>query len=124
MVDNAQPHRAFVVSEHLKSEDITQIDMPPKSSDLNPIEHVCKALRRQISMPLISPQTHQELKRALSDEWHAIPQVLINTLIKSMKDVMYAYLTEEDRMSKTSIWQGAAGQVLQRQKSTRHELQK
>ncbi|KFM65609.1 hypothetical protein X975_05957, partial [Stegodyphus mimosarum] len=47
---------------------------------LNPIEHVWDDLAYQIP-----PQTLQELKSALLEEWHAIPQDLINTLIKSIK---------------------------------------
>ncbi|GFX80838.1 transposable element Tcb1 transposase [Trichonephila clavipes] len=40
MDDNARPHRANIVDECLQSEDITRIDWPAYSPDLNPIEHV------------------------------------------------------------------------------------
>ncbi|GFY01115.1 transposon Ty3-I Gag-Pol polyprotein [Trichonephila clavipes] len=39
MDDNARPHRANIVDECLQSEDITRIDWPAYSPDLNPIEH-------------------------------------------------------------------------------------
>ncbi|GFY34576.1 transposable element Tcb1 transposase [Trichonephila clavipes] len=40
MDDNARPHPANIVDECLQSEDITRMDWPAYSSDLNPIEHV------------------------------------------------------------------------------------
>ncbi|GFW08172.1 transposable element Tcb2 transposase [Trichonephila clavipes] len=40
MDDNARPHHANIVDECLQSEDITSMDWPAYSPDLNPIEHV------------------------------------------------------------------------------------
>ncbi|GFV39861.1 transposable element Tcb1 transposase [Trichonephila clavipes] len=40
MDDNAWPHHANIVDECLQSEDITRMDWPAYSPDLNPIEHV------------------------------------------------------------------------------------
>ncbi|GFX11020.1 transposable element Tc3 transposase [Trichonephila clavipes] len=40
MHDNARPHDANIVDECLQSEDITRMDWPAYSTDLNPIEHV------------------------------------------------------------------------------------
>ncbi|GFW56424.1 transposable element Tcb1 transposase [Trichonephila clavipes] len=41
MDDNARPHCANIVDECLQSEDITRMDWPIYSPDLNPIEHMC-----------------------------------------------------------------------------------
>ncbi|GFV41864.1 transposable element Tcb1 transposase [Trichonephila clavipes] len=40
MDDNPRPHRANIVEECLQSEDITRMDWPAYSPDLNPIVHV------------------------------------------------------------------------------------
>ncbi|GFV95921.1 DDE_3 domain-containing protein [Trichonephila clavipes] len=40
MDDNARSHRANIVDECLQLEDITRMNWPAYSPDLNPIEHV------------------------------------------------------------------------------------
>ncbi|GFV64478.1 transposable element Tc3 transposase [Trichonephila clavipes] len=40
MDDHTRPHRANIVDECFQSEDITHMDWPAYSPDLNPIEHV------------------------------------------------------------------------------------
>ncbi|GFV30070.1 transposable element Tcb1 transposase [Trichonephila clavipes] len=57
MDDSARPHRANIVDECLKSEDITRMDWSAYSPDLNPIEHVWDMLGRRIAarqpLPLV-----------------------------------------------------------------------
>ncbi|GBL85940.1 hypothetical protein AVEN_63246-1 [Araneus ventricosus] len=84
MDDNARPHRANIVDECLQSEDITRMDWPAYSPDLNPIEHVWDMLGRRIAARQPPPTCLPELRRALLDEWCNIPQDQIDNLILSM----------------------------------------
>ncbi|GFY29905.1 transposable element Tcb1 transposase [Trichonephila clavipes] len=68
MDDNARPHRANIVDECLQSEDITRMEWPACSPNLNPIEHVWDMLGRQIAARQPLPTFLPELRRALLDE--------------------------------------------------------
>ncbi|GFX11254.1 transposable element Tc3 transposase [Trichonephila clavipes] len=84
MDDNARPHRANIVDECLQSEDITRMDWPAYSPDLNPIEHVWDMLGRRIAAHQPPPTCLPKLQRALLDEWCNIPQDQIDNLTLSM----------------------------------------
>ncbi|GFX90301.1 transposable element Tc3 transposase [Trichonephila clavipes] len=84
MDDNTRPHRANIVDECLQSEDITRMDWPAYSPDLNPIEHVWDMLGRRIAARQPPPTCLPELRRILFDEWCNIPQDQIDNLILSM----------------------------------------
>ncbi|GFU12329.1 transposable element Tc1 transposase [Trichonephila clavipes] len=82
--DNARLHRANIADECLQSEDITRIDRPAYSPNLNPIEHAWDMLGRRIAARQPPPTCLPELRRALLDECCNIPQDQIDNLILSM----------------------------------------
>ncbi|GFT79049.1 transposable element Tcb2 transposase [Trichonephila clavipes] len=84
MDDNAPRHRTVAAEQLLESEDIERMDWPARSPDLNPIEHVWDFLGRRLAARTLPPVTIRELRLALQDEWVAMPQQLIDTLILSM----------------------------------------
>ncbi|GFX09593.1 RNase H domain-containing protein [Trichonephila clavipes] len=84
MDDNARPHRANIADDCVQSEDITRIDWPAYSPDLNPIEHVWDMLGRRIAARQPPPTCLLELRRALLDEWCNIPQDQIDNVILSI----------------------------------------
>ncbi|GBN96560.1 hypothetical protein AVEN_90588-1 [Araneus ventricosus] len=84
MDDNARPHRANIVDKCLQSEDITRMDWPAYSPDLNPIEHVWDVLGRRIAARQPPPTCLPEFRRALLDEWCNIPQDQFDNLILSI----------------------------------------
>ncbi|GFW24393.1 transposable element Tcb2 transposase [Trichonephila clavipes] len=84
MDDNAPCHCTVAAEQLLESEDIERMDWPARSPDLNPIEHVWDFLGRRLAARTLPPVTIRELLLALQDEWAAMPQQLIDTLILSM----------------------------------------
>ncbi|GFW71628.1 transposable element Tc3 transposase [Trichonephila clavipes] len=84
MDDNFHPHRANIVDEYIQLEDITRMDWPAYSPDLNPIEIAWDMLGRRIVARQPSPTCLPELRRALLDEWCNIPQDQIDNFILSM----------------------------------------
>ncbi|GFU73425.1 transposable element Tc1 transposase [Trichonephila clavipes] len=84
MDDNAPCHRTVAAEQLLESEDIERMDWPARSPDLNPIEHIWDFLGRRLAARTLPPVTIRELRLALQNEWAAMPQQLIDTLILSM----------------------------------------
>lgn len=81
--DNARPHVARVTREFLDEQEIQTMPWPPYSPDLNPIEHLWDELGRRVMAR--GPITRAGLIRMLHEEWGAIPQETIRTLIRSMR---------------------------------------
>ncbi|GFW14422.1 retrovirus-related Pol polyprotein from transposon TNT 1-94 [Trichonephila clavipes] len=79
------PHRTLTVQELLESEDITRMDWPAYSSDLNPIEHEWDALGRHIAARLHLSENTQQLKQMLIEEWALLPQEMLHQLVLSMR---------------------------------------
>ncbi|GFU73353.1 transposable element Tcb2 transposase [Trichonephila clavipes] len=84
MDDNAPCHRTVAAEQLLENEDIERMDWPARSQDLNLIEHVWDFLGRHLAACTLPPITIRELRLAMQDEWAAMPQQLIDTLILSM----------------------------------------
>ncbi|GFU74820.1 transposable element Tcb1 transposase [Trichonephila clavipes] len=97
MDDNVHPHRADIVDECLQSEDITRMEGPAYSPDVNPIEHVWDMLGRRIAARQRSPTGLPELRRTLLDEWCNIPQDQIDNLILSMSKCCKACIASSGR---------------------------
>ncbi|GFX70657.1 transposable element Tcb2 transposase [Trichonephila clavipes] len=93
MDDNARPHRTLAVEELLGSDDITRMDWPAFSPDLNPIEHVWDALGRRIAARLHYPENTQQLKQMLIEEWALLPQEILHQLVLSMPRQCEATIT-------------------------------
>ena len=84
MDDNARPHRTRAVREVLGNGNVTRLDWPAMSPDMNPIEHVWDYMTRAIFRRNNPPANAQELVNAAIEEWRNIPQEIINNLIIGM----------------------------------------
>ncbi|GFU69553.1 transposable element Tcb2 transposase [Trichonephila clavipes] len=78
MDDNARPLRTLAVMELLESKDITRMDWPAYSPDLNPIEHVWDACWETYCICLHHPENTQQLKQMLIEEWVLLPQAMLH----------------------------------------------
>ncbi|GFW40410.1 transposable element Tc1 transposase [Trichonephila clavipes] len=85
MDENARPHRTLAIEELLESEDITRMNWPAYSPNLNLIEHVWDALGRCIAARLHHPENNQQLKQMLIEEWVLLPQEMLHQLVLSMR---------------------------------------
>lgn len=90
MHDNARPHVARIVREFLDEVEIHAMAWPARSPDLNPIEHVWDRLGRRARQR--NPETLQDLRNVLLEEWEMIPQQDIAALIRSMPERLNAVI--------------------------------
>ena len=84
--DNARAYRAAVVMEALEDLQINHLPLPPRSPDLNAIEHVWDLLQRQLDNHLPHPATIRELAEILPIAFNEIPQDQIDNCIRSMPE--------------------------------------
>ncbi|GFV65094.1 transposable element Tc1 transposase [Trichonephila clavipes] len=84
MNDNATCHRTLAVQDCLDSEGIQRLVWPARSPDLNPIENVWDALRRQVAGRNYPPTNKNTLIRALTEEWDKLPQQLLDNVVQIM----------------------------------------
>lgn len=88
MQDNARPHIARMTRQYLNDVGIQLLNWPPRSPDLNPIEHMWDKLGRRLRQNYGEFETVVALEQALLNEWEQIPQEAVASLIRSMPDRM------------------------------------
>jgi transposase len=90
--DNATIHRARVTQGWFDDNEITVVEWPPNSPDMNPIEHVWKALKAKLHARF--PDTYalrggpervqEELAKRLQVVWAELEEEVFERLISSM----------------------------------------
>lgn len=83
--DGARPHTAAVTQNFLANNHINVLDWPAYSPDMSPIEHVWDVLKRNVYARIHPPSTVAELRNALLEEWHNLPQHVITSKVLSMR---------------------------------------
>ena len=80
--DNAPAHTGWQTLQMLDDIGVNLLPWPAQLADLNPIEHVWDILGRKVRHH--TPTSLDHLFSILHEEWHAIPQERIDSLIDSM----------------------------------------
>lgn len=96
--DNDPKHTSKVVKEWMLYHVPKQLDHPPQSPDLNPIEHLWEYLDRQIRKRTITNK--DMLKSVIMDEWSKIPSEVTATLIESMPRRLQAVINAKGKHTK------------------------
>ncbi|GFW09905.1 transposable element Tcb1 transposase [Trichonephila clavipes] len=122
MDDNAPCHRTVAAEQLLESEDIERMDWPARSPDLNPIEHVWDFLGRRLAARTLPSVTIRDLRLALQDEWAAMPQQLIDTLILSMGRRCKTCLASPDLNVIENLWSHLERSVQKHQITSKEQL--
>ena len=81
--DNNPKHTSRVAKDFIVENGINVMDWPLNSPDLNPIENLWLVIKNKVEKRM--PKNLDELKQFLVEEWEAIPEQIVNNLIKSMK---------------------------------------
>ena len=92
--DNASIHAARSTLEWLEANQVSVLDWPSRSPDLNPIENLWGWLVRIVYRNGRQFQTTESLQRAIEEAWNEVPPPLLGSLIDSMESRMKAQVLE------------------------------
>ena len=84
MQDNAPCHTAAVTKHFLSNEDITALEWPAQSPDLNLIEHLWDWIEKELRSQCQHYSNKEILWSAIKDIWERSSQDVIRSLINSM----------------------------------------
>ena len=84
--DNAPVHSSASTRNWLNDNNISVLDWPARSSDLNPIENLWGVLARSVYAESRQFSSVNQLKDAIEHEWSKITQAQLENLVNSMKN--------------------------------------
>jgi transposase len=90
--DNASVHTSKMTMSFFENSEISVMNWPGQSPDLNPIEHLWDELERRIRKREPPPKNERELATFLQEEWEKIPPSIYQNLVLSMNKRVAAVL--------------------------------
>jgi transposase len=84
MEDGAPIHRSLAAKHWREANEIEVLPWPAQSPDLNPIEHIWKALKMRISKRDPPIHNEEDLRDALQEEWLNINPAIVCRVVESM----------------------------------------
>lgn len=93
--DNAPAHTAKIVTDWFSRKNITKLNWPPRSPDLNLIENLWSYVDRKLSKIKIT--TREQLISELLSIWLSIPPELVKKLYSSLKNRCRLILANKGR---------------------------
>ena len=82
--DGASCHTSHYSRWWMQTHSIPVLEWTAQSPDLNPIEHICDYLDRQIRKRELLPTSRKDLIDMLKEEWQKVPLDVVRNLISSM----------------------------------------
>ena len=82
--DGAPPHRQHLNIIWRQDRSIEHLDRPSKSPDLCPLENIWSWIQKKVYLRNPIPNSIDELRTAVQDEWRNLPDDVIHANIDSM----------------------------------------
>ena len=98
--DNASIHMSHSTRNWFKAKKIRVMKWPSKSPDLNPIENLWGILARRVYHNGRQFATVDELKSAITKEWHNLTLKDLQTLVNSMPKRVFAVIQKNGAATK------------------------
>jgi transposase len=83
MQDNAPCHKAAIVTEFLRQNQVSTLPWPPQSPDLNPIENLWAIIKARHQRDFPIPKNKNELIDQIFDIWDNLESELAESLANS-----------------------------------------
>lgn len=98
--DNAAIHVSKQSLKWFSERDISLLDWPARSPDLNPIENLWGILARQVYKGGRQFKTVRELESAVREAWSLIPDTTLQKLVKSMPNRIFETIQKNGKQTK------------------------
>lgn len=97
--DNARIHTSSETSAWFRAENITVLDWPACSPDLNPMENLWPIMVRRVYAENKHYDTVEQLKEAIESAWLGVESHILGNFIESMKRRVFQLIGRSGRLT-------------------------